>query len=394
LQAAIIGAVNLWLANLLGENGYGILGLGLVVATLQSAFVSFGSDTTLVRDLTHTKAPDDILLASVALRGVVAVLAMTGCIAWLVFDSSMTDVFLPVLLCAIAGVTTGLSPKGWFDSRYQMNQHAGLMCLEKALYGMSLLFLFSTGILEASPTAVASCFLIARLIGFSAQWAFAWKTWAPSINQLWRNMLWLLRENRWVFGATIGNMAAPHINQVVLANQQGRDDLAHFFIIFQFVAIVQLLQQLYVRLLMPRIAEVTREGSPVTLIRSQLLRFMQYSLFVNAIVIVPIFIVGPALIEYLLPPEFLAGVGSLRILLIWSAVDGLGLVANQFLICLRLDKHFFSLAISKGLLAIFLGQILIPRYGGNGVALTLVFCSVVFMVLRFGILWRKINALR
>lgn len=389
LQAATTFLINLWLANLLGESGYGILGLGLIAATLLSTVANFGSDTTLVRDLTHTQAPDNILLASVVLRGVTSLVAVLGCVAWLLVDPSVSGVFLPVLLCALTGVATGLSPKGWYDSHYQMNKHAALMCIEKLLYAALLVLFFYSDAFQASPLAVAFCLLTTRTLGFFTQWTIALRSWSPTMAQLKENVRWLLYENIWVFGAALGNIAAPYLNQLALARQQGVDDLAHFFIYFQIMAIVQLMQQLFARLLAPRIADVTREGSPTSLVRSRLIRFMGYSGVASLLLIVPLFLVGPWLIKLVLPADFHEGIGSFRILLIWCVAYGLGLVSNQFLVCLRLNRFFFSLSIAKGVLAVVLGQMLIPSYGGNGVAMTLVFCSTLFVALQVYLIWNK-----
>ncbi len=392
LQAAITFLLNLWVANLLGESGYGVLSMGLVAATLLSTVVNFGSDTTLVRDLTHSQARDDILLASITLRSIVSIVAVLGCVAWLALDPSMDGIFLPVLLCSLTGVATGLSPKGWYDFRYRMHTQAAIACFEKLLYGVLLVVFFYSKSFQASPLGVASCLLATRVLGFALQWGIASKSWSPSKTQLKENVRWLFYENIWVFGAALGNVAAPYINQLALARQDGVEDLAQFFICFQIMAVVQLMQQLFARLLAPRIAEVTQDGSPVHMVRSRLIRFLGYSSVASLSLIVPLFFVGPYFIRFALPEEFHEGLGAFRILLMWCVAYGLGLVTNQFLICLRLNRYFFSLSVSKGVLAILLGQLLIPRFGGNGVAATLVICSTLFVALQVCLIWNKTAA--
>ena len=393
LQAIVTVLVNVFLANRLGEEGFGILGYGLIVSQIITAIVNFGNEKTLVRDLTHAENPAESMTASLVLRSCWAVLAGIGVLVWLSLSSMESKQFWPVIPCAIAGALMGLTPRGWFDFQYKMNIQAGLLFAEKLFYALAVVFLLSIELKTTGALVAASAFLLSRLLSMAAQWLYVLRSFRPQTNQLKKNLSWLFRQNLLVYIAILANLIAPYINQLYLGHKSGLESLGKYFVAFQIYIMIQTLQQMFNRLMGPRIAEITKPGNKVSFIRSRLFRFVSYSLLMNLSLLVPLIIGAGWGFRTFLKPEYAEAVLPFRILCTSTLFYGLGLVINQFLICLRLNFHYLAMSLSRGATALLLGLYLIPAYGLIGVAVTLLICRLVFLVVQFTLLWRGMNSI-
>lgn len=383
LQAGLSFAVSMWLAKELGDVDYGVVGYGFTIAAICSTLVDFGGERTLVRDLTQSPDAQATMTASLLMRAILSLIVGSVAIIWLSTGVLATEHRVPLSICAISGVLFGLSPKGWYDFRYQMGTHAGIMFAEKLLYcvltvSMVLIWPSHLGVL-----IVASCLFGSRLLSFILQWSKASQTFAFNASDFKENISWLIAQNTLVAAAAFANLIAPHVNGLILGHQKGEAAMGHFFLAFQVVAVVQILQQVAARMLVPRIAEVTREGTPAQQVHAYLIRFIGYSLVITLVLVVPLILLARILISSLLPESYLASVFPLRLLLFSCIAHSIGLIVNHFLICMRCNGHYFATSIGKGVLALVLGWLLIPQYGANGVAFTVLACATLTMMVQW-----------
>jgi len=391
LQAGVSFAVSIWLAKQLGEEAYGVVGYGFALASICGTLVDFGGERTLVRDLTHAEDASATMTASVSLRIIMALfVGVLG--AWWIGYGTLAEGFRwPLVLCSFSGILFGLSPKGWYDYQYLMGTQAGIMLAEKVLYSIvtvSLVLLFPgpMGVLIVAASLFGS-----RLASFGAQWWLAFRSYSPKTENLKAEISWIFSQNVLVAAAMLGNLVAPHINALLLGHQKGEAAMAHFFLAFQVVAVIQILQQVAARMLVPRIAEVTSPGIPAALTRSRFIRFSIYSLIITLLLVIPLILLAGWLIGQLLPAGFQAAILPLRLLLLSCIAHSIGLIVNHFLICLRYNAHYFATSIGKGIAAIILGWLLIPNYGAVGVALTILLCATLTMAVQCGFAWKAIS---
>jgi PST family polysaccharide transporter len=392
VQAAAGFAINFWLANRLGSDRFGILGYGLVVASFVTTLVAFASDRTLVRDLIHSDDADAVMTASMLQRLGTTVLVALGCALWLAVDPSIGEKLWPVVLCAIWGALMGLFPTAWYDRRYEMDLHAIILLVEKLLSGVFIAILLTRA--TASAATMAALGLVAsRLLAFAFQWFQALASYRIHPVRLKANLAWLTRENTPILGAALANMLLTHGNQLVLGGMKGTAPLGHYVVAFQLIAIVQILQGQIVRLLGPRIAEVTHPKTPALTIRRELVRQVAGSQLVTLAIVGPLAVLAPWIIQICLPPDYAGAVMPLRILCLWCILYGPALVVNQFLLCLRLNGRFFVVTVATGVLALVLGAALIPRLGASGVALSLLLAHSLSIGMQVLMVWRKIEAI-
>ncbi|MBN2171933.1 MAG: oligosaccharide flippase family protein [Candidatus Krumholzibacteriota bacterium] len=393
LQAGLGFLINLSLANVLGAHHYGIFSLGLVVAGFVTALVGFASERTLVRDLVQSQDRDGVFSASVVLRSLLGLAVLAGVAAFLRWTEPADERFLPLLLCSGAGVLFGLSPTAWFDARYRMHLHAAIALGEKVLYGLALVLAWRAA--QGAPTAAgaAVCLLGSRGVGLLVQWLAALRSYRPSFGRLGAHLRWLVSENWLIVAAGLSSLLYTHFNQIVLDRQHGASELAYYAVGFQLIAIVQLFQAQFVRVLDPGIAASTREGEPVAALRRQLRRFAGLSALGSAVIALPLLILAPWIIALFFQPEYQASVAPLRLLCLWSLVYGPALVVNRYLINLRLQRDYFIITLGIGLLAVVLGQALVPRFGGLGVVLSLLLSHPLSMALQFARVRARIDSL-
>lgn len=367
-QAGIGFLVNLWLARELGSDEYGLLSYGLVVGGICTILVGFSSERTLVRDLIQGSDRHAMLTASIVLRAAMACLVVGGCGVWAITSESLGSKADLVILCSLWGASMALTPRAWLDCHYRMHIHAAITFFEKCAYAVCVVLLVSYGFQSDHAIVAASCLLFARCLGLAWEWFYVARTFKPKSQGIFKNIRFLIQQNSFILGAAVGNLLMTHANQILLEHERGSSQLAYYSIAIQIIMMMQIFQSQMVRLLAPHIAELTRPGASVRLMRSSLGRYVVYMLAVSAALILPIVVLAPWAIQLTLSEDYLAAVPVLRILCCWSLIYGPALAINQFLLGLRLQKYFFVITMLAGGSAIILGQKLVPIYGMNGVA--------------------------
>lgn len=392
-QAGISFLVNFWLARKLGATEYGVLGYGLLVGQICTIVIGYSSERTLVRDLVQSEDRNAMLSASLVLRGVMGLLVVGYCAVWALVSDSLGTKAIPVLLCSCWGAFSALSARGWLDSQYQMHLHAAVQFAERAFYAGCAVVLVIFAYDRNYAIVAAACLLIARFISLLVEWGFALRTFKPRLGRFGENLKFLILQNSLILAAAIANLFMTHANQLQLERYFGTGELAAYAIAWQMILMVQLFQSQMVRLLAPRTAELTDVANSTGAIRMVLLRYMVYMLIASGLLLLPVVLVAPWGIASFLNDEYMAAVPVLRVLALWALLYGPGLVLNQFLLGLRLQKTYFVITILSGGLALVLGQLFVPTYGAQSVAWVLLGCHTCSMAAQFVIVIRKAGEL-
>lgn len=392
-QAGVGFLVSLWLAKRLGPAEYGILSYGIVVGGICAILAGFASERTLVRDLVHSSNRSAMMTASIVLRLAMAALILGGCLVWVSLDKSLGGKFWPVIFCSAWGILLALSPKAWLDCQYKMHISAGITFAEKLAYAISIVSLILNGFEGIGATLAAACLLATRALSITGTWLYASKSYSPVLTDVKKNAGYLASQNGLILGAAVANLLMTHANQLLLEHNNGTEKLAHYSVAYQITLLIQLLQSQFVRLLAPRMAKLTRPGEPTEHMRPHLLRYTLYSLAATAVIVLPVAAAAPWLIG-LVDQRYLEAASPLRILCIWLLLYGPGLIINQFLLGLRLHKTFFAITLSAGATALACGQLLVPRYNGVGVALSLLLSHGASIAAQFATVWIMIGRLQ
>lgn len=388
-QAVLGFSINVWLANRLGPENFGILCYALVTGSFITLLVGFASDKTLVRDLIQSGDANAVLTASIVLRLAIAALVGTGCWIWLSFLPVIGSKYWPLVLCLIAAAIISLMPAAWYDAHYKMHLHAGITLGEKVLYGIFLLSAFF--LYKLSAIIAAGALLISGMTSCLVQWGYALRNYSPSFRGFKRILKWLLQENWIIFLAALSNLCLTHANQLILAWKTDVSNLASYVIAFQIASFVQIFQGQIARLLDPKISRITMPGSASLEIKKSLIVFSLLSFAASVLLVLPIILLTPWVMKFFFRPEYMGAVKPLRVLCIWLVLFGPALVINRFLIGLRLNRQYIFFTFSAGILALGLGSIMIDHWGVTGVALTLLITHSYSVVGQFSSVYRRIG---
>jgi len=393
LQAGLAALISLWLARTLGAEEYGQLGYGLVVSAFVLTFVNFGTDVTLVRDLVQSDDTAATLTASTVQRLVLASCVSVGIVAWSCFFGSGPGNTWAVVICAVWGVMGGLLPTAWYDYRYRMHHHAAIGFSEKILFAIAVVGLIGFFGKGNGAIVAAICLLASRVVSFVVQWGQTCLTFRPTTRNLRATLRSMSGANAWIFGAALTSLLITHANQLVLRHEHGAAELAHFFLAFQVISLLQLGQGQIARLLHPHVAELTTTRHSASSVRARMVRYCAWSVLLTMPVVVLLAIFAPFLIRACLTAEFEASILPLRILCLWGLVFAPALVINAFLVGFRLNSHFLGVTVVVGMVSVVLGQLLIPQYGAAGVATVLVLSQSLSVGIQWVLTSRKIQSL-
>lgn len=370
LQAAVGFAANFYLANALGASGFGILSYGIVLGTFIYTFINFGAERTLVRDLIHAEDRHAILSASLILRGTLSILTIAGMGAYLSAFPLTEDKRLVLFFCTIAACFWASFPVAWFDAHYRMHVHAFITLSERVLFAATT-YIYLRHSAEPQVGPVALILLASRALSFAVQLHIAKRTLHFDFRGLRQNLRWLLRGNVLIVTAATANLLISHWNQLSLEHQLSAERLGIFALAFQIIAVVTLLQNQVLRLFFPRIANLTSLGADPRLATRKFWLYTLLGTAFSAIITIPVVALAPWVLGSLFAPAYREALAPLRVLAIWAVFNGGARIVNAFLINLRLDHAFFWSALTAGLLAVILGNILIPTLGEVGVAISL-----------------------
>lgn len=369
-QATVGFFISFYLAKRLGPTGFGLYSYGIVIGTIVYSIVNFGAERTLVRDLVQLENKSQILTASLVLRAVlgfaVLILIALSFPLWV----TGTPKRIIVMACCAGSVFWALFPTAWFDSEYRMHYHAIITFTEKLFLALLVLLLISHGGVSGA-VRVAILFMLTRASSMLVQVVFVGQRTRFDFRMLRPNASWLLSINVMIVLAALASLFISHWNQIVLENRIDAEHLGYYALSFQMTAIVTLLQGQMLRIFFPKIATLTKRASDPSRAKNAMIRYSALISGISILIVLPLYLGAPLFIAQLFPQSYAASLDPLRILCLWAIFYGAARIINAFLINYRLESVFFWSSLVSGAVAATLGALLIPKYGGVGVALSL-----------------------
>lgn len=392
LQAAISFLTSIFLGRLLGSELFGYYAYGLIFHSLLFILVQYGQDKTLVRDLVQDEDKDAVLISASLIKSGLSLLAISGIGLWAIFWANMEwQKFAIVMLCTLAGCLYGISPKAWFDIRGRIQEHALYMFLDKLVLFLGtliLLYFYRTDLIIVHVSIVLLC---GRLLLTGLEWRYVYKTVKRQIiRRLWPVTRLLLLRNSWVWVAAIGNLMMTNANQVILESKLGLKDLGNFGLALQLISLVQLLQSQVMRLAAPGIAGIAKNGTAKG-IRKQLIKHSLLTFSLGLGILIPVYFIMPPFIRYFMGESYMEAIPVFRIFCIWSLVYGQALICDQYLLGLHLQRYYFYISLSFGLLSIGLAYVFIDKFGASGAVLSLLSAHGGSLVVQFILIFIQIR---
>lgn len=353
-----------------GESLYSLMAFGLAIGGFFAPLANMASDRTLVRDLScraDEAGRRQLIAGNLGGRLVISAAILLGVGVFALAHEASWKEAIAVFSMGLWAILQALYPYSLYDYERKTLLHNKLILLERVLtVFLVTLFLFArTGINEfwAVPVMLA----LMRLLSVYGQYV-VWER----VGQ--KRIL----DARLIFSAVgkadfsgslvlvqISSAAVGYLSQIYLGMSPKRSELASYAIVFQIVSFVLVFQSQAIRF-------VINEISDVSVRQMDRLRTMTWNLWVMGAVSL---LLGGTLLAviFLLLPLFssygFSGVAEVAVpLCLWVVVVGVGLIAGQYMITMRLEKAYLRINVSGAVVMAALGWWLVPENGATAAA--------------------------
>ena len=362
------------IANMIGKENFGNLAYAMALGMYGQAFVRYGMDRTLVRDLIHyPKRFAELVAGSLLLRGSLQFLIITGLlVSKLVFNVSGAFSWGLIFIVITYGLRS-LDLQTVYDAWMKMGRHAAYNLIRRIAY-----FLFIWTIILWSPEHLSIILIGSGLLATEILYLFLQQRWAfrridfGAIKApLTSVAIELSKSNFWIWLASMGFLSFGSLNQIILKHYCGAAELGGYAASWQIASAVMLLLTQVGRIGNPATASATRPETNRKPMIHFLSRYSVVMLLIAAPICIPLFFFPELILKTIFKPEYASAAGVLQILSIYLLVVSLGIVASQYVISSRMERTYFVSVIMGGILSITLCLSLIPTMAGYGSALAL-----------------------
>ncbi|MHB0939348.1 MAG: oligosaccharide flippase family protein, partial [Armatimonadota bacterium] len=362
------------LAIVLGDAYFGLFSYGLAIGAYGSAFIRFGLERTLVRDLVqHPERCARLVLASLYLRGLLLAVFIIAVIATGVSLPS-ADFHPGVLLIIAATALQAMDLQPLFDAWHQMGRHGIYSLLQRLLYLILIwgVILFAADRLSLSVVGAILLFSQIVILVVQGQWALRRITDWDNRGKVWPEMWALARGSYWVWLATLIGLSFFALPQILLKNYAGAAALGGYAAAWQLCnAALQVIMQLG-RVGNPKMAEVMREGVPFI----DRVRFLARYSGVVMLVTLPValaFICFPGQLMQLFFKGHFSAYSTVLAVFGWHLiVFAISISVAQYVITAHLENRYFAAVLAGGVVSIAVGLSAIPHWHAVGAAVMII----------------------
>jgi len=257
-QAGISFLITILLARNIAKNEFGEYSYLIALTNILIVVMQFGTDKTLVRDLVQKPNSNNTLWSASIVWFLTGIFTIVSIYLWFSNSVSYNQVSGLLLIFLLIGFLKGMTPILWFDFKRVMNLHAFFSVIERIIY-LSLIVLLFYVFEQPKLFYIAISIFTSRLLLFLYEWSYIIKNVPLKFEESIKNIKNILKNNYFVWFASIGNLAMTHFNQVILKEYTNTIQLAYYGLAFQFIMLLRLFQSQFLRLISPKIAVVTKK---------------------------------------------------------------------------------------------------------------------------------------
>lgn len=394
-QSGLSFIASILLARYLQPEFFGYYSYGIVIANTLLVFMQYGMDKTLVRDLIHNEEPNLTMSSAGLIWFTIGIVGIVISVFWLVFFESYTIIIVVLISVVIlSGFLRGMSPVSWFDYKSKQYEHALILTYDRVIF----ILIVVLGILVLNDldfiwrlVYISIGLILSRVLSSFLEWKFVFKSSDFVVDYTRKETSLLLKNNVMIWLAALGGLLMSQLNQIILGNKSGVIELGSFALSFQIIMLFRLLQKQVLRTIMPNIAKITKPPYDPVNVKRKLVKYSVIVFVISIAMILPVRFILPFIIDVFLGDKYIDVIPISNVLFIWSVFYGVGLLNNQFLISIRLEKTFFIVTTFFGVASIFIAMYFIELYGGVGAALSLLISHSLSILVQYYIVFRKIS---
>ncbi len=360
------------LAHRLDAATFGLLALANVIAGYVTLAGRFGTELTLVRELTLAPDPHRQFAILSRLRGRITL--AIGLVVGLVLIALLPGFKTIVIASSIAGAALLVfDPGGLFDLKARMSQHAALSLARQAAFTISsiaaVLWLSDhtaavTLTLLRIPIALVFLFWAFRIIGLTRD---EWATAAPA-----GAMRALLRRNAQPWLALLAHQIYLNADQLLIAAMRGEAALAPYAIATALAQIGLISTGALHRVLNPGLVFALNRRDGAHYARTLLATFG-----VSVLLGLGFWLTAPFVIAWVYPLRLSEATSFVPAFALWIVLSGTGGYAAYALLAGRRDSAYLAAVVCGAVANVALNLWAIPRYGALGAAWTTVISQAI-----------------
>jgi O-antigen/teichoic acid export membrane protein/glycosyltransferase involved in cell wall biosynthesis len=389
------------IANTLGAARFGELAYAYAIGGIIAVNVRFGMDRSLIRDLTHSPERfGDLVAASVFLRTLFLLLILAGFLVLRMTAIDAVQLSLGALFVVLATMLLPLQIANVFDVWESQGRHAVYFLVQRCVYFLIVWAVLLFAADRFSILWIGSALLISTLLFLFLQYRHAWKRVSDSIRELspagvCRTSLELMRNNLWLWLASVAALGLTALNSVVLKHVSGASDLGIYAASWQLVSLATLLLKNVSRIGRPIMARRTRKHAVAA---DGNLRFIVHYSFVMLAAVgaiaLPLIVCPHLILRTLFTPEYAGGDWVLRVFGVYLLVRAIETVFSQHVVLSGMDRAYFAASILAGSVSMGCCAMLIPRYSATGAALSVLIGTTAGTLLSMTASMRHVKELR
>lgn len=363
----VIGA---WVARYLGPAQYGIYNYALAFVMLFTPLVGLGLKDIVIRNIVRTPdEKDEILGTAFYLKLAGSILAL-GLAIGIGQITRSEDVLTRWLVAILAGrfVFEALSQTldYWFQSQVQAKYIAWARIIGLCLIALVKigLILFEAPLTTFAVAASVQVFVFTvALIAFHRLNRQVLSSWQVSFTRAKR----LIRSSSPLIISGFAITVYMRIGQVMLGNMADQEALGHYSAAIRVSELWYFIPMAISSSVFPAIVR-SRENQSEKAYRKRIQVFFDLMAGIAYPIVISLVLVAPLLVETLFGSDYTEAGPILRIHVLAFLFVSLGVARSRWLIAEGMTRFILFATILGAMINIGLNFLLIPRYGGLGVA--------------------------
>jgi len=383
--------VILMTARILGAEQFAWVAAGIAAGSFAIPLTSLGSDLTFVRDAIaapNIAAVEEMVLTNLNTRVTMLLIVSSVLSAGsLLYTGSLIN-GIGAATVAIWTALQGLNPSAWFDYLKKTHTQNVVVLVERACSALMICLFWFVSQTYHVAAFLGAALLFTRLISIATQIGIWWKLFGGKRFQF--RLLLPQQKHGNTFQVTFAQSAngiMTYGNQLLLRGN--KIDLAAYGLTFQIMGLIFIFQGQAQRLLSRQMVEACQ--FPPKIFPSML-----RGIFIIAGGSAILAITATLLIEFLpvllADQKYEAMSKYSPLFSIWVIIAGAGISVAQHLVTLHQDGFYLITAVGGGAIAMCLGFVFIPEYGGAAaitILLTTHFSIITLNFIRLLIIIRR-----
>ncbi|CAL2094240.1 membrane hypothetical protein [Tenacibaculum sp. 190524A02b] len=323
--------INFFLAKNISQENYGIYSLGLVLFNTIIGVKDYGLErNSLVRLNLYSPSCVKVEYTS---QFIVRLFILLFLFVLSSFYIEYNNYQSYLYLYSLGAIVFSITPKFFFDFNKQFVRESLIALCDRAFYLIAILCFFVFDKLEVFYISLS--YFLSRLIYFILTLK-SLKSWIDFRVIDYLKVKKIFNENFLFWLTTVFNTILLSANQLVLSSKQGVLDLAIFSFALQFVSLLRILQNQFLRWQVPGLSEkISNNNLSISYINKKLIKSLLFSLTFSILLYI-----SAGIIITNFYPNYTKSIRVLAILCIWSIFYGPGIV-NSFILSNKIKPFVF-----------------------------------------------------